>query len=486
VAPSARSEPAGYALDAAAGLIWQVELSADDGASSASDTLLFFCCADNDALVLGDRVGIVDPSFTPHTLMHGLEVAPTPLSVGALPVTLDLRGWLTWSPSGPSLVSGESAPIDTGRLSGALFTGTLTTPFESLPFRRNVHEHAGGDTTLRRFSGTSDLGPPRLRLSSASELLDTLEIDENDVSGRVEMRSPYEVVLTTSEDVAEAGSVAYALDGAAGLFWEITITGDDGIQPPSSDTFVAFQGLDASVVGETTGIVDPVFALETVALSIADSGIALTVGAHPVTLDLSGSLEWSPGGPLLASGEAAPMPTGDATGAAFAGALATPFGSLPFELGLPDHQGGDMALARFSGSTELGPPRVQLGTAFEPLDDLEIDEADQPGRVDMRNPYQAVVGSAGGVTWSISARVFFNDAFHSLASAPNGAVRDVTWTLRSEVLFNDVFYRSDPDLVPPPVPALAASGRVALAALIVAIGLAQRRLRRLRAAPASR
>jgi hypothetical protein len=486
LAPPARSEPAGYALDAAAGLIWQVELSADDGASSASDTLTFFCCADSDSLVLGDRLGIVDPTFTPHTLMHGLEVSPTTLTVGALPVTLDLREWLTWSPSGPSLMSGESAPIDTGRLSGALVTGTLATPFESFPFRRNVHEHVGGDTTLRRFSGSSDLGPPRLRLSSASEPIDTLEIDENDVSGRVEMRSPYEVILTTSEDVAEAGSVAYALDGAAGLFWEITITGDDGVQPPSSDTFVAFQGLDASVVGDTTGIVDPVFTLDALALSISDPAIALTVGAHPVTLDLSGSLEWSPGGPSLASEQSAPMPTGDATAASFAGVLTTPFGSLPFDLGLPDHQGGDMTLARFSGATELGPPRVRVSTTSESLDLLEIDEADQPGRVDMRNPYEAVLGSAGGVTWSISARVFFNDAFHSLASAPNGAVRDVTWTLRSEVLFNDVFHRSDPDLVPPPVPALGGSGRAALSVLIVGIGLARRRLRRFRAAAAFR
>jgi hypothetical protein len=486
LAPPARAEPAGYALDAAAGLLWQVELSADDGASSASDTLVFFCCADNDALVLGDRVGIVDPTFTPHTLMHGLEFSPTPLAVGVHPVTLDLRGWLTWSPSGPVLMTGESAPIATGGLSGALFTGTLTTPFESLSFRHNVHEHVGGDTTLRRFSGATDLGPPRLRLSSASEPIDTLEVDENDVAGRVEMRNPYEVVLTTTQDVVEAGSVTYALDGAAGLFWEITVTGDDGVQPPSSDTFVAFQGLDASVVGETTGVVDPVFTLDALSLSIVDPAIALTVGAHPVTLDLTGSLEWSPGGLPLASGQEAAMPTGDASAASFAGVLTTPFGSLPFDLGLADHQGGDLALARFSGSTELGPPRVRLDTTFEPLDLLEIDEADQAGRVDLRNPYEAVVGSAGGVTWSISARVYFNDAFHApVASAPNGAVRDVTWSMRAEVLFNDVFYRSAPDLVPPPVPSLGASGRVLLAAAIASIGLAQRRLRRTRAAAAA-
>jgi hypothetical protein len=318
-----------------------------------------------------------------------------------------------------------------------------------------------------------------MRGSSETELLDTLEVDEGDVSGRVEMRSPYEVVLTTSQAVAEAGSVGYALDGAAGLYWEITVTGDDGVQPPSSDTFVTFQGLDGSVAGHTAGIVDPVFTPDALVLSVADPAIALTVGAHPVTLDLSGSLEWSPDGPPLSSGQAAPMPTGDATGASFVGVLTTPFGSLPFDRGLQDHVGGDMALARLFGPTELGPPRVQLATAFEPLDVLEIDEGDQQGYVDMRSPYQAVLGSAGGVTWSISARVFFYDAFYALVeSAPNGAVRDVTWSMRSEVLFNDAFYRSDPNLVPPTVPALGAAGRVAVVALLGAIGLAHGRRRR--------
>ena len=61
--------------------------------------------------------------------------------------------------------------METGPLASALFTGALTTPFESVSFDRNVHRHVGGDTTLRRFSGTTDLGPPRLRLASASALL---------------------------------------------------------------------------------------------------------------------------------------------------------------------------------------------------------------------------------------------------------------------------------------------------------------------------
>jgi hypothetical protein len=481
VAPAARAETVGYSLDAAAGLFWRVELSADDGESSASDTLTFVCCDANDALVVGDRVGIVDPTFTPKTLIHVLHAAPASLTVGVLPVTFGVHGWLTWRPpSRPSLLSGESEPIETGPLSDAIFLGDLTTPFESLSFQRYLGQHVGGDTTLARFSGTTDLGPPRMRASSGTELLDTLEVDEQDVAGRVEMRNPYEVVLTTSQAVAESGSVVYALDGAAGLYWEITVTGDDGVTPPSSDTFVAFQGLDGSVVGHTTGIVAPVFTPEALVLSIADPAIALTVGAHPVTLDLAGSLEWSPGGPSLSSGQAAPMPTGDASGASFVGVLATPFGSLPFDLGLQDHLGGDMTLARLFGPTELGPPRLQVATAFEPLDVLEIDEGDQQGHVDMRSPYRAVLGSAGGATWSISARVFFYDAFHALVdSAPNGAVRDVTWTMRSEVLFNDAFYRSDPSLVSPTVPALGTAGRVAVVALIAAIGLAHGRRRRI-------
>jgi len=479
-APAARSADAGFSLDAAAGLFWQVELAADDGATSGADTVTFFCCADNDAVVLGRTAGIVDPTFTPELLTHELQPGPLALTVGAIPVTLDLSGSLHWSPpSGPALMSGESGPLDTGPLSSALFVGTLTTPFASLPFGRSLLQHTGGDTTLRRYSGAVDLGPPRLRLGSVSELLDSLEIDEEDLPGRVEMRNPYEAVLLVSQGITEAGSVSYPLDAAAGLFWEITISGDDGVLPPSSDTLVAFQGFDASVSGTTSGVVEPVFTPGFLEHSLAASGLAFQVGAHTVTLDLAGALGWSPpSGPSLAAGQAAPMPTGDASAAAFVGTLTTPFGAVPFDRDLSDHLGGDMTLVRLDGPTELGAPRLQLDTAVTPLDTLQIDEADVSGRVDMRNPYEAVLGSSGGVTWSISARTFFNDAFHGLApSSPNGAIRDVSWSLRAQVLFNDVFYASDPDLFPK-VPALGLPGRLLLASLLVTAALGVRRLRR--------
>ncbi len=475
---TARAEGVAYSLDAAAGLFWQVEISADDGATSASDTLLFFCCGDNDAVVLGDRTGIVDPIFTPGTLEHWLQPALLARTLGVLPVTLDLSASLRWGPpSGPSLMTGESAAMDTGPLAAALFSGTLTTPFGALPFGRSLLHHVGGDTTLRRFSGQSDLGPPRLRASGVSEPLDSLEIDEGDAPGRVEMTNPYEAVLAVSPAIVEPGPVSYALSGAAGLFWEITIQGNDGINPPSSDTFIAFQGLDAAVAGSAIGVVDPLFTPGSLTHSISGSGIAFQVGAIPLTLDLSGWLEWSPSGPSLGSGQAAPLPTGDASGASFVGALSTPFGSLAFDLGLADHLGGDLTLTRLSGASDLGPPRLRLSTTLEALDGLEIDEADAAGRVDMRNPYRAFLGAAGGVTWSISARVFFNDAFYALeASAPSGMTRDVTWLLRSELFFNDVFYTLDPPVTPAKVPSLGPSGRVLLAALF--LGLAAGRIRR--------
>jgi hypothetical protein len=174
------------------------------------------------------------------------------------------------------------------------------------------------------------------------------------------------------------------------------------------------------------------------------------------------------------------MPTGDATAASFQGVLTTPLGSLPFATDLAAHQGGDMTLTRLSAGSDLGPPRLSVSSVLDPLDLLEIDEADQAGRVEMRNPYEVVLGTTGAVTWSMSARVFFNDAFHDLLpSAPNGAVRDVTWSLSSEVSFNDVFYRYDPILTVPParVPALGALGRVVLGSLVLAGGLLAGRLR---------
>jgi hypothetical protein len=323
------------------------------------------------------------------------------------------------------------------------------------------------------------VGDPRLRLSSSAEPLDTLEVDEADAAGRVEMRNPWEAVLLVSSDIVEAGAVSYALAASAGLFWEITVSGDDGVLPPSSDTVFLFSGLDASVDGNTVGVVDPRFTPETVGHSVTASGLALQIGAHAVTLDVAGSLAWSPAsGPALAAGQAAPMPTGDASTAGFTGTLHTPFGAVPFDVGLADHLGADMALTNFSVSPPDDHPWLRLTSAGGSLDTLEIDEGDVPGRVDMRNPYRALLGTSGGVTWSISARLFFNDTFHDrVPSPPNGAARDVSWTLRSEVLFNDVFYASDPSVLPGSIPALGPAGRGLLAALLLGAALCARRLR---------
>lgn len=473
--PAAHAEEAGYALSGAVFLSWEVGITADDGVGSATDIHTFFCCAEVDSVVFGDVAG-VDPSFTPGALIHLLRPAPMAGSVGVHPITLDLAGSLTWSPpSGPSLVSGQSGPMETGPLTAAQFNGTLTTPFGEVPIAHSLLDHAGGDTSFRRFSGGIDMGPPSLRSSDVLEPMDALEIDESDVDGRVEMTNPYETVLAEASAVRDAGSVSYPLGSAAGLFWEITVTADDGVQPPSSDTFYALAGTGATVEGTITGIVDPVFAPQSIVHSIDTTGIELQVGAHPVTLDLSGSLTWTPpAGPSLASGQAAPMPTGDATGASFLGTLTTPIGSLPFTTDLAAHRGGDLTLARLSGAVDLGPPRLRMSTLVDPLDRLEIDESDAAGRVEMRNPYEVILGTTGTVTWSMSARALFNDAFHDLLpSAPNGALRNLTWSLHSELSFNDVFYTFDPVLTstPPRVPMLGGLGRVLLGGLVLGGGL---------------
>jgi hypothetical protein len=474
--PTAHAEEAGYALSDAVFLTWEMGITADDGRSSVTDTHTFFCCAETDSVVFGDMSGDVDRTFTPAALTHLLQPAPVDGMVGVHPITLDLAGSLSWSPpSGPSLVSGQSGPMETGPLSAAQFNGVLTTPFGEIPIAHTLLDHAGGDTSLRRFSGEIDLGAPSLRSSDALEAMDTLEIDESDVGGRVEMTSPYEAVLAEASAVRDAGSVSYPLGSAAGLFWEITLTADDGVQPPSSDTFYAVSGIAATVEGSITGIVDPVFAPQSIAHTIDTTGMELQVGALPVTLDLSGSLSWTPpAGPSLASGQSAPMPTGDATGAAFLGTLTTPLGSLPFTTDLAAHQGGDLTLARLSAGSDLGPPRLRMSSLVGPLDRLEIDELDAPGRVEMRNPYQVILGTTGAVTWSLSARALFNDAFHDLLpSAPNGALRNLTWSLHSELSFNDVFYSFDPVLTstPPRVPALGGLGRVLLGGLVLGGGL---------------
>ncbi len=482
VASTARAEEAGYSLASAVALQWRVGITADDGVTAATDTLTLFCCAELDAVVFGDASGSADPTLTPVTLTHLLQPAPLTGRVGVHPITLDLAGALTWSPpSGPSLLTGQSGPMETGSLTAAEFHGTLTTPFADVPIAHALADHVGGDTSLRRVSGGIDLGPPRLRSSAVVEPLDHLEIDESDAAGRVEMRNPYEALLADLGAVRDAGSVSYRLGSAAGLFWEITITADDGVHPPSSDTFFASAGTGATVAGSIGGIVDPVFTPESIVHSIDTTGIELQVGAHPVTLDLSGSLTWTPpAGPSLASGQAAPMPTGAATNAFFNGRLTTPFGSVAFTTRLPGHRGGDTTLSRLAGATDLGPPVLRIRTVVDPLDELEIDEADQAGRVEMRNPYEVILGSAGGITWSLSARALFNDAFHALRpSAPNGALRNVTWSLHSELFFNDAFYTYDPALTSAPaaVPTLGGLGRALLGTLLLGAGLASRRLR---------
>jgi hypothetical protein len=445
---TAHAETVGYWLDMATGMFWQITVVADDGATSASATLPVFCCNDVNALVVGDLTGIVSPLFTPSKLFHFVDPAEWNTSVGLLPITLDVAGSLRWdTTSGPSLMSGQSAPMDTGDVDGASFLGTLTTPSGAIPFDLDLLDHLGGFMDLHRFSGANDLGFPELRVSTATEPLDTVEIDEDDQPGRVEMISPYDAVVGLTQGVVEAGSVSYSFAGAALLEWQITITGDDG-QTAASDTYTVFccAGVDSSVSGDTVGVVDPVFTPHTVDHSIALSGAPLQVGVIPVMLNLSALLGWSPTGPSLMSEESGFMATGNATAASFLGTLTTPSGDVPFNLGLLDHTGGTpLSLRRISGGMQVGDPRLQLDSVGGPLDSLEVDENGEPGRVELLNPYQAVLGTAGGVTWSISATLYFNASFYDLAlGPPNGLTRDVTWTLQSELVFNDLVYLPEP------------------------------------------
>jgi hypothetical protein len=470
-AQPARSEPVLYPLSSAAGLFWEITIAGDDGLTSESETIVSFCCADVDAWMLGDKVGIVSPVFTPATLVHFVDREAVPGQLGVIPVTLDVSASLEWSPpAGPALGPGQSGPMETGDASDAAFQGTLATSLGDIPFDLGLSDHLGGDMTLRRFDGAADAGPPRLLGDTVVEPLDMLEVDEGELPGRIEMRSPYQAVVGISQSITEAGSVTYALDAAAGMLWTITITGADG-QTSASDSFTTFccTAIDASMAGDTVGIVDPMFTPSDVTHTIDRTGVALTVGSIGVTLDLSGALQWSPpSGPTLVSGQGASMDTGNATAAAFVGTLFTTLGDGPFNVGIVDHVGGDMTLRRFDASVDSGPPRLQLDTFSAPLDRLELDENDQPGRIEMRGPYEAVLGSAGGVTWSISAEVVFNDVVYALVpSAPNGVVRDVTWTVESEVLFNDVFTVPEPS-----------SHAMIAAALPLLAALARRRARR--------
>ena len=477
-APPGHAEPVLYPLSGAAGLFWQITIVGDDGLTSSSETITTFCCADVDAWLLGDKVGIVSPVFTPDTLIHFVERDGVAAQLGVIPVALDLSGSLEWSPpAGPSLSPGQSAALDTGDTSDASFRGTLTTALGDIPFDLGLADHLGGDMTLRRFDGATDSGAPRLLADSVVEALDVLEIDEEELPGRIEMRNPYRAVLGSAEALTDAGSVTYALDGAAGMLWTITLTASDG-QTSSSQSFTTFcippdppdgrlcADIDTSVSGETVGIIDPMFTPSSIGHSIDRAGVSLMVGSIGVTLDLSGGLAWSPPtGPTLASGQEGFVDTGNATAASFAGTLFTTLGDVPFDVGLMDHVGSDMSLRRFDAAVEFDPPRLQLDSVSAPLDRLGLDENDDPGRIEMRAPYEAVLGSAAGVTWSISAEVFFNDITYALAPAePNGATRDVTWTLESEVLFNDVF------TVPEPAP-----GVMLIAALPLLAALARRR-----------
>jgi len=365
--------------------------------------------------------------------------------------------------------------METGDASNAAFVGTLATSLGDLPVGLGLAGHVGGDMTLRRFDGMTDAGPPRLRADTVMDPLDMLEVDEDELPGRIEMRAPYQAVLGTSQSVTESGSVTYALaPPATGMQWEITITGDDGSTSGSASfTTYCCADVGASLAGNTVGIVDPEFTPSDLTLMLDRTVLDLPVGSVSVDLDLSGALAWTPpSGPALLSGQGAAMDTGNATGATFIGtlsgeALGVPF-VLPFDVDIVDHLGGDMTLRRFDASTDVGPPRLQLDTISAPLDRLELDENDQPGRIEMRGPYEAVLGSAGGVTWSISAEVVFNDVVYALVpSTPNGAIRDVTWTVDSEVLFNDVFTVPEPS-----------SHAMIAAALPLLAALARRRARR--------
>jgi hypothetical protein len=68
----------------------------------------------------------------------------------------------------------------------------------------------------------------------------------------------------------------------------------------------------------------------------------------------------------------------------------------------------------------------------------------------MDNPYEAVLGSSGGVTWSMSAVLIFDTTeFAPEPLPPSGTTRDVAWTVSATLIFDTT------ELIPEPSPLLS-------------------------------
>jgi hypothetical protein len=287
-------------------------------------------------------------------------------------------------------------------------------------------------------NGITDESPPRLTFQS----LDIMRLEDIG-TGNMRMDNPYEAPVGVSLEIADAGSVDYPLYPNPGNpLLRITITGDDGVTSASTTFDINVpSGLDAFIHGDLIGVVDPEFTAQLLQYSVDRTGVDLTVGVLPVTLDVTGFLEWSPpSGPSLMTGEWNYMPTGDVTSASFLGTLSTQFGDIPFNVDLASHLGGDMTILR-NGITGESPPRL----TFQSLDIMRLEDVGS-GNMRMDNPYEAALGSAGGVAWTIEAEVLFNDMiFEPESTPPGGIARDVTWTVEAELLFNETTFTPEPD-----------------------------------------
>ena len=188
----------------------------------------------------------------------------------------------------------------------------------------------------------------------------------------------------------------------------------------SDDVYLVAPG--GVVSGDLSGVISPLLTIDRIAYPFSDLSLDFDIGTAqiPVTLNLSGFFGWTSLNPnTVTLAERLTFQSGFADAGRFVGTLATPFGDLPFDVGVAEASAATAALRQCSRNTCATNTRPDL--YFDAIDMVAIDSrrsSDWDGYA-VTAPFTLPIGEIGGVAWSVGVEVSFDATTYAVVPEPS-------------------------------------------------------------------
>jgi hypothetical protein len=214
----AHAEPVSFQLDSQTAGLVRITVFGDDGVAMASDTRTQSPI--QSGRIVGDLSGVISPLLTVDQVQLDFNYVGLDYQVGtaSIPVTLDISGFLGWTPEDANQVTLTSSLISDFPVSGSRLQGTLTTPFGVVIFDETV-TNLTVDTNLQACDDQFIPPPCRFGLTLYFDTLDSVVIDHDRVGNRASDRVGMNTPATAS--IGMTGGVNWSI-GIEFQFQDVT------------------------------------------------------------------------------------------------------------------------------------------------------------------------------------------------------------------------------------------------------------------------